>query len=244
MLPMIGIVLVGWHSMADRFVYIPFIGIFVMVSWGMTDFILEGERFRRLSVVLAVIALLALGWASRVQVGCWRDSASLFRHATEVTFGNYVMHEKLGGELARAGRADEAIAQYSKAIRINSLYLPARVNLARLLFLQGRKVEAFALQTESIGLFPHDAQLMCDAGVMLADSGRRGQAATYLMQALWLDPGLAEAHVRLGALLAAGGKTEEAISHLESAVRLMPESVQARNLLVQVTAARDKAKKR
>ncbi len=244
MLPMIGIVLVGWHSMADRFVYIPFIGFFVMVSWGMTDFILEGERFRRLAVVLAGIALLALGWTSRVQAGYWRDSLSLFRHATEVTFGNYIMHEKLGEELARAGRTDEAIAQYFKAIRINNRHLPARVNLARLLFLQGRKVEAFALQTESIGLFPHDARLMCDAGVMLADSGRRGQAVAYLMQALWLDPGLAEAHVRLGALLAAGGKTDEAVSHLEAAVRLMPESVQARNLLVQVTAAREKAKKR
>jgi tetratricopeptide (TPR) repeat protein len=187
---------------------------------------------------------MALGWASRVQVGYWRDSASLFRHAVDVTFGNYVMHEKLGKELAGAGKTDEAIAQFAQAVRFNRSYLPARVNLARFLFMQGRRVEAFALQSESISLFPHNAQLMCDAGVMLADAGRKGQAATYLMQALWLDPELAEAHFRLGAILADAGKIEDACTHLEAAVRLMPDSVQARDLLDRATAARKKGKKR
>lgn len=242
MLPMVGIVLVGYYSMADRFVYVPLIGIFMMVSWGVADFVEETPRFRRLAVVLALLVLLALGWTTRMQVGCWRDSASLFRHAVEVTSGNYVMHEHLGRELATAGKPDEAISQFAQAVRINNSYLPARANLARLLFGQGRRVEAFALQSESISLFPHDAQLLCDAGTMLADAGRKGQASISLMQALWLEPDLAEAHFRLALLLLDAGKMEDAYPHLVATVQKRPDSALARRLLDQVTEALKKAK--
>jgi tetratricopeptide (TPR) repeat protein len=242
LLPMVGIVLVGYHSIADRFAYIPLIGIFVMIGWGVADFVEEAPRFRRLAVVLSLLVLVALGWTARVQAGYWRDSTSLFRHAVEVTSGNYVMHENLGREFAAAGNADEAIVQFVQAVRINNLYLPARVNLAMLLFAQGKQVEAFALQSESISLFPHDAQLQCDAGIMLADAGRKGEGAACLMQALWLNPDLAKAHFRLAVLLLDAGKVEDAYPHLVAAVRLMPDSAQALSLLEQVTAAMKKAK--
>ena len=242
LLPMVGIVLVGYHSMADRFVYIPLIGIFVMISWGVSDFVEEAPRLRQLAVALALLVLAALGWTSRTQVGYWRDSASLFSHAVRVTSGNYVMHENLGRELVAAGKPGEAIAQFAQAVRINNSYLPARVNLAMLLFSQGKRVEAFALQSESISLFPYDAQLYCDAGIMLADAGRKGEGAACLMQALWLNPDLAKAHFRLAVLLLDAGKVEDAYPHLVAAARLMPDSAQARDLLHQVTAAMKKAK--
>ena len=242
LMPMVGVVLVGYHSIADRFVYVPLIGIFVMISWGVADFVEEAPRYRQLAVVLALLVLVALGWTSRVQAGYWRDSTSLFSHAVEVTSGNYVMHENLGREYVAAGKPDEAISQFAQAVRINNSYLPARVNLAMLLFAQGRQVEAFALQLESISLFPHDAQLQCDVGIMLANAGRKGEGAACLMQALWLNPDLAKAHFRLAILLLDAGKVEDAYPHLAATVRLMPDSEQARDLLEQVTAAMKKAK--
>lgn len=242
LLPTIGIILVGNHSMADRFVYIPLIGIFLMISWGAGDFVEEKPGRRRFAAVVAVAVLVALGWTSRAQVGFWRDSISLFRRAVEVTSGNYIMHENLGRELAASGEFDEAAAQFAQAVRINNVYLPARANLAMLLFSQGKQVEALALQSESVSLFPHDPQLLCDSGIMLADAGRKGEAAACLMQALWLNPELARAHFRLAVLLYEVGRVEEAYPHIEATIRLMPDSVEARNLESQIAAAMKKPK--
>ena len=242
MLPMVGIVLVGYYSMADRFVYVPLIGIFMMVSWGVADFVEETRRRRQGAAVLVLILFVVLGWTARVQVGYWRNSVTLFRHAIEVTTGNYVMHESLGRELAAAGSADEATAQLIRAVRINPMYLPARANLAKLLFVQGKRVEAFALQSESISLFPYNAQLLCDEGTMLADASRKGQASISLMQALWLDPDMAEAHFRLAVLFLNAGKLDEAYPHLLATVQQRPDSAPARRLLDQVAESLKKAK--
>jgi protein O-mannosyl-transferase len=244
LLPVVGLVMVGYHSIADRFAYIPFIGIAVMVVWGLADAMDEYPQGHRTSVALSVLILAALAWQTTNQLRYWRDSTALFRHAVEVTAGNYVMHENLGRELVAAGKPDEAIAEFAQAVRINSSYLPARVNLAMLLFAQGKKTEALALQSESVGLFPYDAQLLCDAGIMLADAGRRGEAAACLMQALWLNPDLAKAHFRLAVLLLDVGKLDEAHSHLVATVRLMPDSAQAKDLLDRVAAAMKKAKQK
>ena len=236
LLPVVGIVLVGYHSIADRFTYVPLIGIFVMISWGVADFVEEAPRSRPSAVALVLVVLAALGWMSRVQIGYWRDSISLFSRAVSVTTANYVMHEDLGREFVAAGQLDEAIDQFARSVRINESYLPARVNLALVLLEKGRVIDAIAVQSDTLARYPLHAQVRCDLGFMLAEAGRKGDAAACLSEALWLDPNLPKAHYALALLLIGQGKLEEAYPHLVATVRLKPDAADAQALLDKVAA--------
>jgi len=137
LVPVIGLVQVGAQAMADRYTYVPMIGLFIMLAWGLPG--LGGKRLA-VPATLVVCALIAVTWR---QVGYWRDSISLFRHAISVTEKNAVMHANLGLALRDRGRTDEAIREYREAIRIDPEFAQAHNNLAVALYFKGDYAEAW-----------------------------------------------------------------------------------------------------
>jgi tetratricopeptide (TPR) repeat protein len=227
LLPVIGILQVGWHAMADRYTYIPLIGIFIMAAWGICD--LVGERHWG-KAALAVTAgavmgvLMILTW---VQAGHWRDSIRLFEYVVKANPGNSLAHNNLGSAYQEEGRMKEAIVEYHESIRIQPDFLRAYVNLALAMDREGRSDIAISFFQHVIVNWPQFG-----AGrAMLADILRKQDKPSEAMQSylasLQIEE-LPEVHVRLGYMLASEGKTEEAIFHFHRALEMQPQLVDAR----------------
>ncbi len=154
LVPVIGLVQVGTQAMADRYTYIPLVGIFVAVTWEANGL---RERLRLRSLYPAVTAGLVLGAllvVACIQVRCWRNSVTVFRHAVALTANNWVAHIDLGWALEQEGNLDEAMLHYREAIRIAPGHPYAHNNLGYLLALRGRTGEAIAHFREALRLSP------------------------------------------------------------------------------------------
>ena len=130
LVPMIGVVQVGEQSMADRYAYLPYAGLFLMVCWGVADWAEQQRIERRWVGAAAAVALLALVAATTRQIGYWRDNVTLWTHALQVTSNNFVAEDNLGGALLAEGRSEEAIAHFQRAMAINPSDPMSRLNVA------------------------------------------------------------------------------------------------------------------
>jgi tetratricopeptide (TPR) repeat protein len=150
--PVIGFVQIGAYPMADRWTYVPMIGVLIMVAWGVPSFLPEsGVRKVALGITgaLAVTALLVV---TRVQIGYWQNTETLFRRAIAVTDGNRTAHYNLAWYLAKHDRPEEAVEDYRQAIAISPEHFPSHHNLALLLIEEGRTDEAVEPLCEAIRL--------------------------------------------------------------------------------------------
>lgn len=242
--PVIGLIQVGGQARADRYTYLPLIGIFVIAAWGVPDAIRSaigrGSGTTRSAATLdRALRLSALGWIvvpplvllTRAQCEVWRDSISLNRHAIAVTRDNDVAHGNLGAALARRGRTDEAIVHYREALRINPGDAESLANLAFALTGLGRSVESVELCRRAIELNPKFAGAHNNLGLALAMLGRDDEAIRSYRRAIEIAPNLAEAHNNLGAMLDAKGRGGEALEHLTRALELQPRYAAARHNL-------------
>ncbi len=225
LLPVIGLVQVGGQSMADRYSYIPSIGVLIMLAWGAYD---ATRRWRGRTVALAVVAgvvtLLCAG-VTRRQIGYWQNGETLFRRALAVTQDNFVAYAGLGDyALSREARLDEAVRSFREAIRLHPRYPTAHAQLGQALLRQGQVDEAIAQLQESIGMNPNYPRPHLDLGNALCRKGRLDEGIKQLEEAIRLDPGSAEAHGSLGNALCRSGRVNEGIAHLEEAIRLEPGS--------------------
>ena len=219
LVPVIGLVQVGSQAMADRYTYVPLVGIFVIAAWGLADLAPKGARWLPAgAVVVLVLAVLA-----NVQARHWRDSVTLFRHALAVDGENFMAHHTLGVELVRMGRIEEALAHYAEVVRIRPGFAKTHTSLANVHLSQGRLDEAGGEAREAIRLDPNQALAHSCLGAILARQGRGGEAVEYYERALSIDPEDAQVHNNLGVVLVGLGRMEAAIPHFESAVRLLPD---------------------
>jgi len=238
LVPVIGLVQVGSQGMANRYTYVPLVGIFIMAAWGMPDLIdvlrrrwvrasgarpgsaAEGPRW----LVLPLAALLvALAVDTRVEAGYWRDAATLYARALEVSPENYMAHFGLGVMLARDGKVEEAIAQYQASLRARPDYAKTHSNLAWLLSGQGKLDEAYRHAREAVRLDPGLADAHYSLGTVLSKLGRTQEAVQEYDRALQIDPDDAQIRNNLGSALARQGKMDEAIREFHSAIRLQPD---------------------
>lgn len=154
LVPNIGLVQAGRQAMADRFTYIPLIGLFIMVAWGVPELV-KGWRLRRLALgVSASVLLLGLMVCTRLQTRYWKDPIALFTHAVNVTADNYVAHYSLGLALGREGKLEESMKHSYEALRIKPDYAEAHNNLGTALAKQGRLKEAVAHFSEALRINP------------------------------------------------------------------------------------------
>ena len=224
LVPVIGLIQVGGQAMADRYTYVPLIGIFIALAWGLAE--LGGERrpARYAASAVAIAVVVAAFVATRLQVAHWSDGTALFAHALDVTGDNWLAHNDLGLILFTAGSTDQAIAHYTEALRIAPNYVEAHNNLGNALEKTGRRDEAIAHFRRALALRPDYARVHNNIGVALAGSGRASEAIAEYQEALRIDPGYAKAHENLALALAGEGRTSEAIAHYERALHARPDS--------------------
>ena len=231
LVPVIGLVQVGGQAMADRYTYIPSLGVLVLAIWGAYELV---RRWRYYAIALSVAGsavIVVCMTLARQQLGHWKDSETLGRHALEVTKNNYLAHLSLGVFLFNKGQMDEAIRQYRETIRLNPDYAEAHYNLGAALGVKGQMNEAIRQYQEAIRLNPDYTEAHNNLGAALGMKGQIDEAIRQLQKAIRLKPDYAEAHNNLGTALGKKGQMGEAIRQYQEAIRLKPDYAEAHNNL-------------
>ena len=217
--PVIGIVQVGAQSRADRYTYVPLVGLSMAVVWLVADW--AGRQ--RAAAVVAGLILAALGAGTYHQLGYWESSRELFEHTLAITEKNPIMNNDLGVVLAADGDYPGAAAEYQKAIAILPDYSDARANLGHALLKMGQFQQAAAQLDEALRLQPTQAEAHADVGLLMAAQGDYASSARHLSEALRLKPDDAVNESNLCFALLHSGETDQALRHCREALRLKPD---------------------
>jgi tetratricopeptide (TPR) repeat protein len=226
--PVIGLVQAGlWPSIADRFTYVPLIGVFIIIAWGVPD-LMSRWRYKKLIITTVAIAII---WnftaTTRAQNKYWVNNIALFKHALDVTNENDIAHEKLGEALANQGKTNEAVRHYFEALRINPKLSAAHMNLGVALRMGGQLEEAIKHFSKVLHMNPNSAGAYYEIGVTLEKMGKFDEAIRYFSKALRINPNNARLHNYLGIVLARQKKESEAIFHFSEALRIDPNDADA-----------------
>jgi len=231
LVPVIGLVQVGDQAMADRYTYVPLIGIFIAAVWVLAE-IVKGNRALRLAVsAAAAVALAVLFFLTRAQTGYWSGDEALFGRALQITSNNWLVHNQFGLYLFDKGKTKEAIAHYNEAVRINPESPAVQSNLG-LALVANRQVEAgIEHYTQALRLKPDAPLISYNLGQALLKMNRFSEAIPCYEWALKFLPALADAHISLGIAFDGVGRTPEALEQFRQALRIKPDSAQALNAL-------------
>jgi len=197
LVPVIGLVQVGVQAMADRYTYIPLIGLFIMVAWGVPD--LYGDRsFRKPVLASAAAVVLALClWRTGTQLETWQDRGTLYAHAVRAIPDNYWAHNNLGAAIAGKGDLDGAAAHFLKSLEIMPLYPGANKNMAAVLYKKGRYAEALPFMEKALLLQSRNPEYQVGLGLILMKLGKVREAADRFREALRLNPSYPDAREAL-----------------------------------------------
>ena len=231
LIPVIGFVQVGGQIMADRYFYIPSIGLFIAIVFGVASIAQTRGIARSLSVATIAMVLLVFATLTNAQIHRWRDSITLFQHTLAVTPPNFPIEYNLAHVLGEEGRYDEAAAHFQKALEIKPDFFDALLNMGVTRAQQGQTGEAIEYFQRAIAVQPDSAKAHAELGVAMARQNRTDVAFEELSKALELAPSDADVHTNLGLVLARLGKIQDAIDELHQAVWLKPDSAEAHNNL-------------
>jgi protein O-mannosyl-transferase len=238
LLPVIGLVQVGEQGHADRYTYLPDIGLFLAAVWLAGDVLAVFGVQSRLGLATAVLIIVALAGAAFIQASYWRNSETLWTHALAVTSDNDVAHNNLGYLCVDRDELDKAISHFEAALTIRSGKRDhhydvgtafMQMNLADALARRGQSDEAMAHYEEAIRLQPYYADAYYNRGNVLFAKGRIDEAIADWEWTLQLQPNDADAHTSLGNAFLRQGSFKEAIAQYEMAVALAPEDPHSRN---------------
>jgi tetratricopeptide (TPR) repeat protein len=227
LMPVIGIIQVGGQARADRYTYLPQIGLYLLLTWALAE-LCAGWRHRR--VVLgggSAIILAVLMICTYEQTSYWRNSESLWTHTLACTSDNDVAHDNFGNFLIGEGRADEAITHYQKAVQINPKNVEAHYNLGNVLIKEGSVDEAITYYQKALQINPDYAQAHNNLGNALLQKGNVDEAIVHFQKALQISPHFAEAHYNFGNVLFHKGRVDEAITHFQTALQIRPDNAEA-----------------
>lgn len=228
LVPVIGLVQVGGQAMADRYAYVPLIGVFIMLSWGTVELVSRLELRALWWSAAAICTVLALSIVTRHQVGYWHTSVTLFKHAIAVTDGNYLAYNNLGTSYSDVGMADKALEHYLEAVNIRPAFGLAHYNAALALTQKDQIEEAMphywqALQHPTTK--KNQSDTLNNLGVIMEKKGDNSEAINFYMEALHVDPDNTGATMNIGALLERQGKLNEAIAGYHKALERNPHPV-------------------
>jgi len=231
LVPVIGLVQVATQAYSDRYSYIPFIGLSLIIAWGIADLM---EKWTHRRIILGIASgLLLIIWtvASYIQTSYWKNSIRLFTHTLNVTENNYLAHNSLGAALEEQGRLDEAISNFREALQIKPDGTQAYYNMGVALEKQGKYDDSLKYLSEAVRFKPDFVNALYNLGIALKRRGDIQGAAKYFSQAVRLRPDFTDAHNNLGTALSLMGKNDEAIRHYHESIRLRPDYAEAYNNL-------------
>jgi tetratricopeptide (TPR) repeat protein len=237
--PVIGFIQVGMQGRADRYTYLPQIGLYLALTWALAEWA-PGSNRRRLLFAGAAAAIIGmLTWQARIQTSYWRSTESLWDHAIAVTTDNDVAHYNVAALLLSRGEVDEAISHYESALKIRtdnqethyhlSLAL-LHTSLGNALVRKGRLDDAVAQYRAAVALRDDFADAHSNLASLLARKGETAEAITHYEKALAIPPEDAPAHIRLAKVLIQSGRTDEALLHYRRALQLTADPALARSL--------------
>ena len=231
LVPVIGLVQVGSQAMADRYTYLPSIGLFVALVWGLCELVSQNILLRNLLVAAGIFTLAGCWTLTRDQISFWHDGVTLFDHSLAVTVDNAIARNSLGDALVLAGRSGEAIRNLQVAVRLDPDLPELHNNLGNLLALQNHQDEAFAEFQTALRLEPDYADAHFNFGNALLARQRTDEAITEFQGAVRSDPDDRDAHYKLGNIFAAQNRLDAAIAEFQAAIRIAPDFLEARNNL-------------
>lgn len=228
LLPVIGIVQIGGQARADRYTYLPLIGAFIIIAWSLGAVVerISVPARRRMAAFLIAVCMLGwlafLGFAAHRQVGYWRNTIAVFSRTIEQTVNNSLAYNNRANAHAAAGRHNEAIRDYTAAIRIKPDYSECHNNLGVVLAKTGMTNEALWHYGESLRLNPKCAETFVNIGTILFNQGRLDEAMSCFADAVRLNSALVNAHYNLAVTLGIRGRWREAAAHFWVTWRYRP----------------------
>ena len=229
LLPVIGIVQVGEQAMADRYAYLPSVGLFVCFSWGIRNLVLGKKLWKQAAFIGSAIIVFCFSIAAARQVDLWRNSFVLFEHTLSVTSNNFSIENNLGLAYYRGGQPDKALNHLENAVRIAPRYTDARINLGLVYAALNNLEAAESEYRQAMSLDANSAEAHYNLGVLYANTGKIQEALSEFDDALRSDPGNADAYSAAGLISLQLGKKDEAYRYLQNAVRLKPDSPDIHN---------------
>ena len=231
LVPVIGLVQIGKHSMADRFMYLPLIGLFIIAGWGLQDLIIyrerRGQRIRSAVSVLVAVVLVACMSFTWLQTRKWRNSETLFQHALAVTPNKLFMHQFLGKILTDRNRYEEATEHFHQALKIKEDYLPVLHDLGRVLMLEGQFEESQRYFRRALHIDPNHAGSLFHLGEIFYAQKKIDDAIRYYHFTLASEPNHIQAMNNLGATMAMRRQYRKAARQFEHILEIEPDSYEA-----------------
>lgn len=223
--PVIGFIQIGGHAIADRYTYVPLIGLFIAGAWTLKETTASMAHGRLVSVCVALPFILVSGYLAWVQSGYWKNTEALFRHTLKISEANYTAHTNLATALMEDGRVTEAKHHLTRAIEISPTGVSAHVQLGRLLKQEGNREEAFTQFTAALNAEPDNIVTRNNMAALLMELNRFGEAQVHLDEAMRIDPNDLDTRNNMGNLLLTLGKLREAEGHYIFVLEFDPERV-------------------
>jgi protein O-mannosyl-transferase len=223
LIPVIGIVQSGAQGYADRYTYIPYIGLFIMIAWGLPELLSKWPQRKTALGLSMVIALTILGICAHQQVSFWNNSFTLFSHAVKVTRNNYIVYNNLGVACDNLGRYQDAVESYKQAIRIKPDYSKAHYNLGGAYGKVGRYQEAIESYQQAIRIKPDYADAHYNLGLNDYKLAYYQDAVEAYKQAIRIKPDYVRAYLNLGVAYYKLGRYQDAVEAYKQAIRIQPD---------------------
>jgi Flp pilus assembly protein TadD len=223
LVPVIGLLQVGNAAMADRYTYLPLIGVFIVLVWGTGEAAVNCRLPRAVVAAIALLLLLAAAYRTRDQIGCWQNSGTLFTHTLAMTENNYVAENNLGTWLSSNGEIAGAMDHFHRSLQIQPDNPDALFNLGNAFAKLGNWDEAIVNYQRDLQIAPAQPDILVNLGFALAARKQFAEAVTNFQAALKLDPDSADAHNNLATVFFIEHRFNEAARHYREALRLTPD---------------------
>jgi tetratricopeptide (TPR) repeat protein len=224
LVPVIGLVQVGVQAMADRYTYLPSIGIFIIFAWSISCITRRWRYQRPMLIISAMAVIIALTICTRMQVKRWHNSITLFQHAIAVTNANYISYYNLGVAFKNKGEFTEAMDCYRKIEKMKPEFPEIYYSIGNLLKAQDKFDEALDNYRHALKLRPDYVDAIVNMATAMKMQGEMEQAVEKWKEAIEIDPDCAEAHSSLALAMAQQGKYNLAVEHFNHALRIEPDS--------------------
>ena len=231
LIPVIGLVQVGLQARADRYTYIPLIGIFIILAWGASGIAEHRPQLKKGLSLIGWLIVITLGTVTWLQVATWKNCVTLFHHAIEVTSNNYWAHNSFGLCLSNQGDYEHALNHYQESLRIKPRQEDILNNIGLIMAINENNDSAISCFSEALRINPNYAKAHINWGSLLFKMGRNDEVIFHTTEALRIDSNDPVAHYLLGVSLANVGQADKAILHLSETLRLAPNQLPAHNAL-------------
>jgi tetratricopeptide (TPR) repeat protein len=229
LVPVIGLVQVGSQAMANRYIYLPSIGIFIIIAWGVNEFASRWKYYKTVVIAGILIIMISLIVATRHETSYWKNSITLFKHTLDITKNNYITYNNYGCALKDNGNYDLAIENFNESLRIKPDYVTAINNLGMVLRDQGKIDQAIALWEKALEIEPSNPNVNANLGLTFYMQGQYEKAIEYFNRALKNRPDLQHTNYILGFIYHKMGNLQMAEENFIQAIKIWPYDVNAIN---------------